>query len=161
MQPQQLILLAVALAVGISSAWRNPTAFGLVVAFVVSSFGLPHAYFIFPDIFTLAMIFCKPRYQPCPAYWELTTWEQLKCIVTERAPADRFVMLSMPIAWLFYATVLSHTQYWVLWTIGLAQLVVVGVEPLLSFIRRRSAEAADHPDHGAMLVAYPGGGWRG
>jgi hypothetical protein len=135
----QLILWIAAIAVGFSSVWRNPTALALVLAFAASEAGLPPKYFMFPDIFTLAMIFAKPRYQPCPAYWMLTTWGQLKCIVAERSPSDRFVMFSLPMAWAFYAPVLSHQQYWALWWVATAQFLVVGLEPVLPFIRRRFA----------------------
>jgi hypothetical protein len=139
-EPQQTILLAVALVVGLLAICkREPTAGALVAAYVVSLIGLPSAYFIFPDIFTLAVIFCKPDYRPCPAY--LGDWHQLKCLFLERSPTDRFIMLSFPVAWCFYSPSLSVTQYWVLWGIALAQFIAASLEPLSDMIRSR-AEAS-------------------
>lgn len=161
MSNAQLTLWVIALAVGFTSAWRNPTALALLLAFAVSEAGLPPAFYAWPDILTLALIFSKPRYRPCEDYWDLSTWEQLKCILTERGPTDRFVMLSIPMAWYFYAPVLSYSQYWSLYYIAVAQFLVVGFEGL-TFILRRPAETTSRPPfEGPLLVAYPGGGWHG
>lgn len=142
MSVPHLIMWAIALAVGFSSAWRNPTALALVVAFAAAEAGLPPEYYIIPDITTLALIFTKPRYRPCPTYWDLSAWERFKCILLERSPADRFVMLSFPMAWYFYAPVLSYSQYWALYYIAVAQFVVVCSEPLFSVACRRNADVA-------------------
>jgi hypothetical protein len=160
-----LIMWAVVLLIGVPSAWRNPTAAALVGAWVVTKTiyiftGNPLAveFFIFPDICVLAIIFCKPEYNPCEEY--LGTLHQLKCIVTERSPADRIVMLIYPVEWALYVSTL-HPFYlwWALWGLSLIQFFAAGSESFLHLIRRH-AEALDcPPDHsGPLLVAYPGGG---
>lgn len=154
-----LILWGLVLVVGLPSAWKNPTAGALVLAYLVAEIGLPPAYFVFPDIFTVGVIFAKGRYHPCPDYWELSTWQQLKCILSERTPSDRFIMLSFPLAWFFYSPILSSTQWWCLFYIAVAQFLAAGWEAVSPYLRRH-AEVANRPpvDPGPLLIAYPGGG---
>jgi len=132
-------MLLAAVVAGLSSAWKNPTAAALVLAYIASQFfELPPKLYILPDILTLAMIFSKPRYHPCDPYYTLSTWQQLKCIWTERSPADRLIITSMPLAWYFYAPVLTYHQYWALWWIAIFQFAVVSIESVfISWCRHR------------------------
>ncbi len=159
MSDTQLSLWVVAIAVGLFSAWRNPTALALLLAFAASERGLPTEFYIYPDVITIAVIFCKPDYRPCPDY--STVWHQLLCILTERSPSDRIVLLTMPAAWYLYVTAIDpYYQWWGLYWLAMAQFAAAGTAPLTdTFIRRRNADAVNSPPPwGSLLVAYPAGG---
>lgn len=159
MSNPQLSLWLAAIAVGMFSAWRNPTALALLLAFVASERGLPLDYYVYPDILTLTVIFCKPEYAPCADYG--TVWHQLKCVITERSPSDRIVMLSLPAAWFFYvAPVDPNLQWWSLYGLAMIQFAAVIIDHVPDlFSRRRNADAVPPPDHlGSLLVAYFAGG---
>jgi len=148
MSNAQTVLWVIAVAVGLFSAWRNPTALALLLAFAASEAGLPIELYTFPDILTGALIFMKPRYRPCPDYWDLSTWEMLKCLLGERTPADRIILLTLPVAWYFYiADIHPYYQYWWLYWIAVVQFAAAGLEPILPFILRRFADAASHQSH--------------
>lgn len=140
MSTPQLILWVAALAVGLSCLrTRNLTALALVIAFAVSEAGLPLEYYVYSDAFVIAAIFAK-----------------FQC-----SPADRFVLLTYPVAWFFYVADApgSSAQWWHLATIAMFQFAAVSAEPLIPYIRRRYAEAANSPpDQGFMRVAFGGGG---
>jgi hypothetical protein len=104
-----------------------------LLAYVVAELGLPLKYFTIPDIVTVCIIFGKPRYRPCETYWDLSIWAQFKCILAERSPADRFILLSIPMAWIIYSPVLSHDQWWSLWWIAIAQFLAAGWESFYGF----------------------------
>jgi hypothetical protein len=156
---------AAVLVVGMPAAWRNPTAGALVLCWVFSEGlytltgnGLAVQYFAYPDIFVLAVIMAKPEYCNLQPY--RSTLHQLKCILLERSPSDRFIMLSYPVAWYFYVTdIQPYYQYYALWWLAIAQFLAAGWEPVSKFFRRH-AETMNRPpaDPGTLLVAYPGGG---
>jgi hypothetical protein len=160
------ILCAVVLLIGVPSAWRNPTAAALVGAWAVTKAiylmtgnGLATEFYVFPDIAVIAIIFCKPEYRPSPDY--VSIWHQLKCIVTERSPADRIVMLIYPIEWMLYVSTLNdYYVWWSLWGLSIVQFLAAGSETLFHIFHRRHAEAANHPSDypGSLLVALPAGG---
>jgi hypothetical protein len=127
MSTPQIILWATALVVGVPSAWKNPTAGALVLAFVVSQFGLAHVYYAFPDAFTIFVIAMK------------------NVGAGSSTPADRFILLSLPLGWIIYVLEgqIPHFYWWyALWFLALAQFAAAGLEPAIPFIRRRYAEAA-------------------
>jgi hypothetical protein len=114
--------------------------------YLVTGNGLAVAFFIYPDIFVLSIIFCKPRYRPCGDYWDFSIWHQLKCILTERSPADRVVMLIYPIEWVLYVGDFAPRFTWfALWGLSIAQFLAAGLEPIFSFIRRRTDAACAEP----------------
>lgn len=162
MQLEELILWAVALLIGVPSAWRNPTSAALVISWVVSQAiylitgnGLAVEYYIFPDIFTLAVIMAKREYCNLRPYTSI--WHQLKCLLLERSPADRFIMVSYLFVWALYvAPVAPYQQYWGLWIIAIAQFLAAGWESFL--IYRRHAEALEcPPDNSGLLLVAAGG----
>jgi len=165
MQPQEIILAAVVLLIGVPSARRNPTAAALVgawfvtkVIYLVTGDSLPVQFFVFPDIGVITIILCKPEYQPCEEYRSI--WHQLWCILAERSPSDRVVMLIFPIEWGIYVSTLGAVSvWWLLWGLSILQFLAAGAEPLAEYLHRRDADAAETPGPGAMLVAYPGGGY--
>ena len=147
MSVPQLILWTTALAVGVPSAWRNPTAGALVLAFVFSQFGLPHTLYAYPDAFTIFVIFMKKEWLRAPT---CTT-------------ADRFILASFPVSWCVYvleADMIYFYWWWSLALIAIAQFLAAGLESASPYLRRRYAEASDQSPHGLML-AYPGGGGGG
>lgn len=139
-----LIMWATVLLIGVPSAWRNPTAAALVgawiftkVVYLVTGNGLALEYFVFPDIFVLSIIFAKPEYRPCD--WYLSTWHQLKCLLLERSPADRVVMLIYPVEWVLYVGDFAPRFTWfALWGLSLVQFLAAGAESLQMFWRSRS-----------------------
>lgn len=159
-----MLMWATVLAVGVLSAWRNPTAGALVLSwivveaiFVATGNNLAVEYYIFPDIFVLAVIFAKPRYHPCEHY--LGTWHQIKCLLLERTPSDRVVMLIYPCMWVVYvADIHPYYAWWGLYALVLAQFFAAAWESLQ--LIRRDADAVDRlpVTPGDLLVAYPGGG---
>jgi hypothetical protein len=164
---EQLIMWAVVLLIGVPSAWRNPTSAALIVGWIVAEGmyrlngnGLAVEYLAFPDIFVLAVIMAKREYCNLRPY--RNTWHQLKCVLFERSPADRFIMLCYPLVWALYiAAIDPYYQYWGLYFLAIAQFLAAGWESFLIF--RRHAEALECPpdQSGPLLVAYPGGGWSG
>jgi hypothetical protein len=148
----------VALVVG-AFFWKNPTAGALLLAYVVAELGLPIKYFTIPDIVTMAVIFAKPRYRPCASYWDLSIGAQLRCLITERTPADRFILLSIPLAWCIYSPVLTHSQWWSLWIIAVAQFLAAGWESLQGFRASHSIIRKHLGDVDALLCEifiFPG-----
>jgi hypothetical protein len=162
----ELVLWAVVLAVGIPSAWRNPTAGALVLCWVVSQTiyaltgnGLAVEYYAYPDIFVIAVIFAKREYCNLRPY--RSTFHQLACVVLERSPADRFILLSYPVVWYFYtATSTPHLQYWALYLLSVAQFLAAGAESLSKSIRCPAEEKVPR-DEGDLLFAFPRGAWLG
>jgi hypothetical protein len=147
MSDAQLSLWAIAIAVGFSSAWRNPTALALVLAFAVSQLGLPHDYYVFPDVFTIFIIALKvvlPREAVCSA-------------------ADRFILFSLPLSWIIYVsenTIPHFYWWWSLTIIAFAQFLAAGMEPFFHKSIRRDADAVNRPPvrPGPLLFVYSGGG---
>jgi hypothetical protein len=157
----ELVMWATVLFVGIPSAWRNPTAAALVMAwfagqafYLVTGNNLPTEFYPFTDIFVLAVIFSKPEICNLAPYRSVP--HQMICIVLERSHADRIVMLIFPLMWLAYAADIGEFSRWyALWGLCLVQFAAAGIEAFHS--RRRYADADDRPDEpGALLIAYQG-----
>ena len=168
MTPQELILITVVAVVGIPSAWRNPTAAALVLAWIavkvlylVTGNGLAVEWYIYPDIAVLAIIFCKPDYRPCDYY--RGTWHQLACLWTERSPSDRAVMAIFPLMWIaYFAPISPFIQWYLLWAGAILQFLFASAEPLAEFFHsRRGADAAHRlpVSPGDLLVAYRSRGY--
>lgn len=158
------IMWLVIVLVGIPSAWRNPTSAALVLCwiagetvFVLTGDSLPVQFYIFPDLFVIAVIYAKPDYRPCPEY--RGTLHQLKCLITERSPADRAVLAVFLLMWALYVSTLhDYYRWWLLWGLAIAQLLIAGIEALPLLFRRDADVANRTPEQGPLLVAYPGGG---
>lgn len=159
--PELVIWLVVAV-VGIPSAWRNPTAAALVLAwfagqgfYLVTGDNLPVEFYLFPDVTVIAVIMAKHEHCNLAPY--RGTLHQLKCLLLERAPADRIILLIFPICWgLYVADIDPFYKWYALWGLSITQFLTAGVEAFLSY--RRDAEAAASPPHqGSLLVAHIGG----
>ena len=83
MSTPAVIMWAIVLLVGVPAAWRNPTAAALVLCWIageaivaITGNSLPVEYYLYPDLFVLAMIFAKREAYNLRPY--RGTWHQLK-----------------------------------------------------------------------------------
>lgn len=130
---------AVVLAVGLSSAWRNPTAFALVFAWLTAEAvslatgdSLPLATSFKVDVAVIAVILAKAIVsEGCRSYPSLRA--QLKCGWQALTACDRLIIgLYLFGAWPIYVSTL-HPYYvwWSLWAITIVQFLLAGTEALL------------------------------
>ncbi len=139
-----LIMWCVMLLIGVPSAWRNPTAAALVGAWVFSKAlflatgdGLAVNFYVFPDIAALAIILAKPEY--CFRGYDRSWWMEFKCILLERSPSDRAVMLLFPVLWWGYvADISEYSRYFVLWGASILQVLFASAESLETFWASRA-----------------------
>lgn len=134
----EIIIWATVIVVGVPSAWRNPTAAALVMAWIagqaiymVTGDNLPTEFYVFPDLFVIAVVASKAM----------------------RTNADWVVLAIFPICWVLYVADISAFHKWyALWALTLAQFLVMGAETLSRFLR--DADAMNHPPDipGALLV---------
>lgn len=138
---------AVVFAVGVPAAWRNPTAGALVLAKIIgwaiynaTGNSLPIEYYLYPDIFVLAIIATKD----------------------ERTTADWTVVAIFLLMWATYvAAIHDYYRWWILYWLVIAQFLAVGWDFIFSFRRTRAViERPDNSDSpGTLLVACEGGGY--
>ena len=163
----QAILWAIVLVVGLPSSWWNPTAGALVLCWVFSEGlfwltgnNLAVAYYAYPDVFVIAVIFAKRAHCDLDPH---DMFGEIKCLLLERSPCDRIILLSYPVCWWLYAADISdYSKWWSLWIIAIAQFLVAAWEPLSKPLRRHAEAAERQIDHvGDLLVATcSAGGWR-
>lgn len=140
-------MVALVLAVGLPSAWRNLTALALVlswafgyVVYVATGDGLALKYYVMADIAAIAMIACKKEARNLRPY--RGAWHQLQCMILERSPWDRIVLLIFPLMWTFYVVNVSDfARYWALYLLYVIQLLASGGEALQSWLAVRKANA--------------------
>lgn len=139
----EIIIWTIVFVVGVPSAWRNPTAAALVIswifgelAYIFTGDNLPINFYLYPDIFTLAVIMAKP--EACNLRPYQSTLHQLKCLLLERSPSDRMVMLIFPLMWTIYVSGL-HPYYvwWLLWSLVILQFLFASAESIEKFWRSR------------------------
>jgi hypothetical protein len=139
-----LLLWGIVFAVGIPSAWRNPTAAALVICKIagwaiyrITGDSLPVEYYLYPDLFVLAVIYAKHEhacYYPYRGFWH-----QLACVLLERSPADRVVVLIFPVMWTLYvAPIDPYYVWWSLYYLVIAQFLAAGWESFARFRRSRN-----------------------
>ena len=155
------MLWAVMLLIGVPSAWRNPTAAALVGAwvfskalFLVTGDGLAVQFYVFPDIAALAVILAKPEH--CFRGYDRSWWFEFKCILLERSPSDRAVMLLFPVLWYAYvADISAYAQWFVLWGATILQVLFASAESLERFWHSRSGSIVERHlgDINALFVS--------
>jgi hypothetical protein len=132
---------AMIVCVGVPSAFRlnarvrNPTALAMVatwfacrMSYEASGETMPRRALVLSDIAVVTTIYCKQVWRTC-SYATLRL--QLVALWFERSPWDRAILAIFPFVWLFYAPILEpKPQYWVLWSLSLAQLMLAGAEAL-------------------------------
>lgn len=141
MTAPDVILWLIVVAVGFPAMRWNPTAIALVLSFVASKAiyfttgqNIAPEYYPFIDFFVITVILC--RAEPCTHdRWSL--W----CLILERSPADKLVMLSFLPVWFFYVAKVSFsTQWFALWLLAIVQFLAAGGESLYKY--RRASKAA-------------------
>lgn len=163
--PELLIILVVAV-VGVPSATWNPTAAALVISWLAGEAvyfatgnNLPVEYYLYPDIFVLAVIMAKPEFCNLRPY--KSVWHQLKCILFERSPEDRGVMLAFPVMWLVYGMAVDpYYKWWTLYVLVILQFFASALEAVRLANKSRDADADDPIGRSGPLL-YVAGGWRG
>lgn len=156
----EIVMIGVVAVVGVP-AYRNPTAAALVVAWVggqviylITGDNLPVQYYPFPDIFVVAVIMAKREYRSCRPY--RGTWHQFKCLLLERSPADRAVILAFVVCWIFYvAPIHDFYRWWVLWSLTILQFLFASAESLEMFWRRLAVRKSVTPIIDRHLVVVP------
>lgn len=119
---------------GFSVRVRNATALAIVATwlfgqliYALTGEWLPLQAMVLQDMVVVATMFAKQDWQDCSPYPTLR--RQIVCFWLERSPWDRAILALFAPAWLLYAPILDPlTQFWTLWSIGLAQLMLAGAE---------------------------------
>lgn len=139
----EIFIWAVVFVIGVPSAWRNPTAAALVISWIFgelvylfSGNNLPVDFYLYPDILVLAVIMAKP--EACNLRPYRNVWHQLSCVLLERSPADRMVMLIFPVMWAFYVSGLDpYYVWWTLYGLVILQFLFASSESVEKFWRSR------------------------
>lgn len=161
MSTPALILWSVVFCIGVPSAWRNPTAAALVLAKIagwgwtrITGDNLPVAFYLFPDIFCLAVIMAKPEWCNRQPYRGI--FHQLKCVLLERSPADRAVMMVFFFSWAIYVSPIDdYYRWWMLWGGVILQFLFASAESLEIFWRQRAMSKSVPPIIDRHLVVIP------
>lgn len=130
----EAILWTIVLAVGVPSAWWNPTAGALVLCWIlgeaiylVTGNNLPTTYYVFGDVLVLMVIFAKAEHARPLIGLRHQLWEILK----DAECRDRFVLLIFPLMWLLYAVPIHpYYKWWSLYFLVIAQFLAAGWEAL-------------------------------
>jgi len=121
-----IFLWVVVFAVGVPSAWRNPTAGALVlckiagwVIYKLTGNNLPTEYYPYVDAFVIAIIFCKPG--------------------DSRSPSDKAVLLIFALMWVAYVVpVDAYYRWWSLWGLVILKFLFASAESIEAFWQSRS-----------------------
>lgn len=128
---------------------RNPVALAMIVMWLFSRFiwwktgqWLPIQAMLIQDMAVIGAMFVKDDWITCPYR---NSWHQIRCLWHERTPWDKGILAIFPVAWLFYISASAAfigpavrllipaatdgvIQFWVLWSLSLAQLTLAGLE---------------------------------
>lgn len=169
----ELFFAAVVLLVGIPAAFRNPTAFGLVIAWALVT-GMWYlggrALLVDPewssfirlviDIAVVALIYCKPPTYDCYPYRNI--WRQLCALWFERSVWDRIVIAAFVIMWASYFLPLEpYEAWWLQFMLSVGQFLAAGGESLETYRIDRAANAdeaaAQDTPSSSVQYAWAGG----
>lgn len=130
---------------------RNPVALAMVASWLAgqaiyyaTGITMPTKAMILFDSIVVSTMFVKEEWVAC----DYRDWRhQLACLWHERTPWDKAILALFPLAWLFYTPLVGgEIQYWTLWGIGLAQLMLAGHEALHMWQRAKGhSSRADAP----------------
>lgn len=161
-----ILIYVVVIGVGLPSAWRNPTAGGLVAAWAIgetawmlSGNSLPLKVYFMADIAVMAVMFWKAtRREACRTYHSLR--EQLKCFGRAMTLWDRWIAASYILAvWPIYVSELHpYYKWWALYWILIAQFILAAGEAIQSLLGDRRVTVSKPP--GGPGLAYARGGGR-
>lgn len=144
-----LFMWLVVFAVGVPSAWVNPTAAALVISwiasevvFVLTGNNLPVQFYLYPDLFVIAVIVAKPEWCNLRPYTGV--WHQLKCILLERSLTDRIILSSFPVMWCIYvADIPAYSKWWMLYGLAIFQFLAASAESIEKY--RRTSKPPETP----------------
>lgn len=167
---QALVMYAVVAGVGIPAALRNLTALTMVIAWLSVEFiyqitgdSLPLKYSFMADVTVLAIIYAK-TIKRCGAKVYSSLGEQLRCIVTDLTPCDRWIAAIYLLGcWPLYiasdAAVDPYYKWYALWALTILQFFLAGAEAAFQLHReRRKRAVADEPHGLALAGAFRGYG---
>lgn len=169
MTTPEIVILAVVVYVGLGTSLLNPTSAALTLAWIAGQIyywwtgdSVPTEFYLYPDIFVLAVIMAKR--EDCNLSPYRSEWHRLACLLLERSPADRIVMMIFPVMWVIYVLPIhDYYKFWSLYYLVLAQFFAAGHEGIARYVR--GADADDHDDSGRsgplLFALLPGGGWSG
>lgn len=162
-----LIMWLTVIAVGIPSAWRNPTAFALTfswlageAAWLTTGNNFPLSVYFMADIAVISVIYAKTIRRCGPKVYP-SLRDQLRCLVTDPTIWDRLIVAIFLLgAWPLYVLSVSPLfKWWGLWALAILQFLLAFAEAALSFRHDVNMRAAhDPPGNGLALVGYRGNG---
>lgn len=155
------LLSVTVLLVGLPSAWRNPTAAAMVVAYTIvaglfwwADIRLANDKLFLIDIGVITVIYAKTITR-CGAKVYDNWRHQLRCLVTDLTPWDRWIVALFVFgAWPVYVSPLSdYRQWWILWALAIGQFLIAGGEAVQAKRTVRHVDAPDLPHPPGMRLA--------
>jgi hypothetical protein len=142
MSGPEIVFLSIILLVGAPAAFFNRTALSLVVSWsiqeavcLVTGQGSGTMLGLVLDYGVILFVLSKPEVRDCSPY--PTMWHQILSFWCERSFWDGAVLTIFPLMWLIHASKFDvYYQWWALWWLALAQIVLAGVEALGPPLRR-------------------------
>lgn len=139
----EIIQLSLVLLVALPAAiiGRNFTALALALSWLfawvvwqLAHVGIAIQVLLIGNLAVIAAIYCKPDWQPSSSFW------------LERSPWDRAILASYPVVWFLYLGLLTpQLQYWGLWLLFAAQVLLAGGETLTLQLAKRKANEPSGP----------------
>lgn len=158
-------MYAVVAGVGIPAAFRNSTALAMVIAWLsvelvyqLTGDSLPLRFSFMADIAVIVVIYAK-MIRRCGAKLYSSLGEQLRCLVTDLTPWDRWIVAIFLLgAWPAYA--LSFDPWWkwhLLWLATISQFLLAGGEALTCFRAEKRKAVTDTPiiDRHMVVIPFP------
>lgn len=167
MTTPHLIMWGVVIAVGITSAWRNPTALALTfswlageLTWLVTGNSLPLSTYFMADAAVIAIIYAKTIRRVGTKTYP-TLWKQLYCLIVDLTSFDRWVVAIFLLGmWPLYVLNIDPlTKWYALWGLAIIQFLIAGAEAISSLRNDfRERDVADHSGNGLALAGHRGYG---
>lgn len=159
------VMYLVVIGVGLPSAWRNPTAFALVLnwalgefAWLVTNDPLPLSVYFCADILVLAVISGKATIREgCRTYPTLA--EQIRCFwrvltLWDKLVAGGFIFAAWP---LYVADIDARLKWFALFYVLIAQFAFAGCEAISNLLGYRKRRVEPNRPPGGLAFAGDGG----
>lgn len=141
-----IAIYAVAGCIGLPAMFRNPTAAGLVlswmlgeVTWMMTGNNLPLSVYFMADVAVITIIYAKMIWRVGPKTYP-SAWLHFKCFILDLTVCDRIIVgIFLLGAWPAYVIELDpYYKWWLLYWLTVAQFVLAGAEALSSWLRRRN-----------------------